>query len=196
MQASRKCSLFSFNIVKKIWSLLLLTYCDIILKLNPLPLFSGVHAPANSPPVLDSTRLREMWKTRPTDSTGLSILNVKVQSQKEWTYGLFGRIGKRKPLYYKKTIRLLEQCPLYRWDQSEDVWPVATFGENQTAYQQKHIASAVRPDGGGLMICACSAATGPEQLAVTKSTTKSSECQNFRVKGQFVWQLMLKVSLK
>jgi len=58
---------------------------------------------------------------------------------------------------YRNKPQSLEQCSLDRRDQSRDVWP----------YEHKHLKANVKHGGGGQMIWACSAATGPEHLAVT-----------------------------
>ena len=47
-----------------------------------------------------------------------------------------------------------------------------------TAYQHKHLIPAVKHGGGGLIIWACSAATGPGHLAVIESTMNSSGYQS------------------
>ena len=43
-----------------------------------------------------------------------------------------------------------------------------------TAYQHKHLIPTVKHGGGGLMIWACSAATGPGHLAVINSSVHQS----------------------
>ena len=60
------------------------------------------------------------------------------------------------------------------------------FGENQTAYQHKHLIPTVKHGGGGLMIWACSAATGPGQLAVIESTMNSCVPKYSRVKCEAI----------
>jgi len=47
-----------------------------------------------------------------------------------------------------------------------------------TAYQHKHLILTVKHGGGGLMLWACSAATGPGHLAVIESTMNSSVDQS------------------
>jgi len=47
-----------------------------------------------------------------------------------------------------------------------------------TAYQHIHLVPAVKHGGGGLMIWACSAATGPGHLADIESTMNSSGYQS------------------
>lgn len=49
----------------------------------------------------------------------------------------------------------------------------ATFGQNQTSLQHKHLVLTVKHSGEGVVIWTCLAATGPEHLAVTESTMKS-----------------------
>ena len=60
-----------------------------------------------------------------------------------------------------------------------------------TAYQHKHLIPTVKHGGGGLMIRACFTATGPQHLAVLKSTMNSSLYQRIPDSdvGPSVWQL-------
>ena len=78
--------------------------------------------------------------------------------------------------------------PRYFWNNVlwTDQTKVEMFGHAQqhiwrkpnTAYQHKHRIPTVKLGGGGLMIWACSAATGSGHLAVIESTTNSSVYQS------------------
>ena len=68
-----------------------------------------------------------------------------------------------------------------------DETKVQMFGHNaqqhvwrkpNTAYQHKHLIPTVKHGGEGLMMWACSAATGPGHLAVIESTMNSSVYQS------------------
>ena len=56
--------------------------------------------------------------------------------------------------------------------------PLTLVPVTNTAYQHKHLLPTVQHGGGGLMIWACSAATGPGHLAVIESTMNSSGYQS------------------
>jgi len=55
-----------------------------------------------------------------------------------------------------------------------------------TAYQHKHLTPTVKHGGGGLMIWACFAATGPGHLAVIESTMNSSGYQSILEKCEAI----------
>ena len=55
------------------------------------------------------------------------------------------------------------------------------FGENHMAYWHKHLIPTVKHGGGGLVIWACFAATGPGHLAVIESIINSSVYQSILV---------------
>jgi len=101
-------------------------------------------------------------------------------------------------------VKLHQNKPQDFWNNVlwTDETKVKMFGYNaqqhvlrkpNTAYQHKHLIPTVKHGGGGLMIWACSAATGPGHLAVIESTMNSSVYQSILESNvrPSVWQLKL-----
>uniref|UniRef100_A0A671SG18 Transposase Tc1-like domain-containing protein n=1 Tax=Sinocyclocheilus anshuiensis TaxID=1608454 RepID=A0A671SG18_9TELE len=92
------------------------------------------------------------------------------------THGVHGRVSRRKPLLYKKTIAARLQLAKDHVDKPDELFDLNekcnVWRKEHTAFQHKYLIPSVK-HGGGIMVWAGFAASGPGWLAIIDGTMNS-----------------------
>ncbi|KAK3548201.1 hypothetical protein QTP70_005167 [Hemibagrus guttatus] len=133
----------------------------------------------------------EQWRTFP----GVAGRPKLPHERSDNSSSLHGRVPRRKPLLNKKNIKARLSFARKHLDDPQDFWEhtlwtdetkMELFGrsvshyvwrKSNTAFQKKNITPTVKYGGGSVMVCGCSAASGPGRLAVINETMNSAVYQ-------------------